>query len=251
MSTGTTEPQRQLPASASNPEASRGVSGKLISLILDQGTKVQEPAVRAYVQRLRSHNPAATPAQIVTKLEKRYLAAIMGSGAAVGAAAAFPGVGTVAALSATAGETALFLEATALFTLAVAAVHDIELAKSELRKTVVLAVMLGEDGETTISDLLGKERTTGDGWLAEATAALPMPAISHLNAMLVKRFTRRFAMKKGAMTLGKLIPAGVGAAIGAGGNRFIGKKIIGNARKAFGPPPPNWPAQLRLLPTVG
>ena len=45
--------------------------------------------------------------------------------------------------------------------------------------------------------------------------------------------------------------AGVGAAIGAGGNRFIGKKIIGNARKAFGPPPPNWPAQLRLLPTVG
>jgi hypothetical protein len=40
-------------------------------------------------------------------LEKHYLAAVMASGAAVGSAAAFPGIGTLAALSAVAGETVI------------------------------------------------------------------------------------------------------------------------------------------------
>ncbi|SKV36644.1 membrane protein [Mycobacteroides abscessus subsp. abscessus] len=141
----------------------------------------------------------------------------------------------------------LFLEATSLFTLALAAVHDIELAKIEHRHTLVLAVLLGEDGETTVSDVLGKERTVGGGWLAEATSTLPVPALSHLNATLLKRFTKKFAVKRGAMAAGKLLPAGIGAVIGAGGNRFIGKRIVTNARNAFGEPPTAWPVQLRLV----
>lgn len=138
MSTRFTEPQRQLALGGKGKETKVGASGKLLSLILDQSTKVQEPAVRAYVQKLRASHPGAAPGEIITMLEKRYLATVMGSGAAVGAAAAFPGVGTLAALSATAGEAVLFLEATSLFTLALAAVHDIEVAKIEQdRKSVV------------------------------------------------------------------------------------------------------------------
>ena len=60
---------------------------------------------------------------MVTRLEKHYLAAVMASGAAVGSAALIPGVGTLVALSLIAGETALFLETTAVFVLAVAEVH--------------------------------------------------------------------------------------------------------------------------------
>ncbi|ARQ63876.1 hypothetical protein [Mycobacteroides abscessus] len=247
MSTRITEPQRQLALGGKSKESKPGASGKLLSLVLDQSTKVQEPAVRAYVQKLRATHPTASPADVVAMLEKRYLATVMGSGAAVGAAAAFPGVGTLAALSATAGEAVLFLEATSLFTLALAAVHDIELAKIEHRHTLVLAVLLGEDGETTVSDVLGKERTVGGGWLAEATSTLPVPALSHLNATLLKRFTKKFAVKRGAMAAGKLLPAGIGAVIGAGGNRFIGKRIVTNARNAFGEPPTAWPVQLRLV----
>lgn len=243
MSTRITEPQRQLALK----EPKLGASGRLLSLILDQSTKVQEPAVRAYVQKLRTTHPNATPGDVIKMLEKRYLATVMGSGAAVGAAAAFPGVGTLAALSATAGEAVLFLEATSLFTLAVAAVYDVQLAEIEHRHTLVLAVLLGEDGETSVSDVLGKERTVGGGWLAEATSTLPMPALSHLNATLLKRFTKKFALKRGAMAFGKLLPAGIGAVIGAGGNRFVGKRIITNARSAFGPAPTSWPVQLRLV----
>ena len=59
------------------------------------------------------------------RVEKRYLGAVTASGAAVGSAALLPGIGTLAALSAAAGETAVFLEATAFFALAIAAVHGV------------------------------------------------------------------------------------------------------------------------------
>ena len=51
------------------------------------------------------------------------------------------------------------------------------------------------------------------------------------------------------LAFGKLLPVGLGAVIGAVGNRMMGKKIIGNARKAFGPAGSRWPVTLRLLPT--
>ena len=58
--------------------------------MLESSTRVQAPAVKAYVARLRRSSPDASPAEVITKLEKRYLAAVMASGAAVGSAAAFP-----------------------------------------------------------------------------------------------------------------------------------------------------------------
>ena len=70
---------------------------------LERGARVQGPAVKAYVDRLRKQSPDATPADIVKKLEARYLAAVMASGAAVGSAAAFPGIGTIAAMASVAG----------------------------------------------------------------------------------------------------------------------------------------------------
>ena len=36
--------------------------------------------------------------------------------------------------------------------------------------------------------------------------------------------------------------------IGGGGNRMMGKKIVKNARTAFGPPPARWPGALHVLP---
>ena len=87
----------QLPATT---DESPGAAAKVLSQILERGTRVQGPAIKAYVDRLRQHNPDATPADVVKKLEKHYLAAVMASGAAVGSAAAFPGIGTLVALSA-------------------------------------------------------------------------------------------------------------------------------------------------------
>lgn len=220
---------------------------KALSQVIERGSRVQAPAVKAYVDRLRDHSPDATPADIVKKLEKHYLAAVMASGAAVGSAAAFPGIGTLVAMSAVAGETVVFLEATSVFVLAVAEVYGIPADHRERRRALVLAVLVGEDGKNAVADLIGPGRTSGS-WLAEGAASLPLPAVSQLNSRLMKYFVKRYAFKRGAIAFGKMLPVGVGAVVGGVGNRFMGKKIVGNARSAFGAPPLRWPSTLVVLP---
>src|SRR6201991_1746901 len=235
----------QLPATTDdNPSA----AAKVLSQLIERGTRVQGPAIKAYVDRLRQHSPDAMPADVVKKLEKHYLAAVMASGAAVGSAAAIPGIGTLAALSAVAGETVVFLEATALFVLAVAEVHGIPAEHRERRRALVLAVLVGEESKHAVADLIGPGRTSG-AWLSDGAATLPLPAVSQLNSRLLRYFVKRYTLKRGAIAFGKLLPVGIGAIVGGVGNRLMGKRIIGNAHMAFGPPPPRWPTNLHVLPS--
>lgn len=231
------------------PEDDATMSARVLSQIIERSTRAQAPAVKAAVARLRRSHPEASPTEIVTKLEKRYLAAVMASGAAVGSAAAFPGIGTLAALSAVAGETLVFLEATAVFALAVAELPGIPLEHRERRRALVLAVLVGDESKGAIADLIGPGRTNG-AWLAEGAEMLPLPLVSQLNTRLMRYFVKRYTIKRSAMALGKMLPVGIGAAVGGGGNRMMGKKIVNNARKAFGPAPARWPVQLHLLPAV-
>ena len=239
--------KKRVPAIRKDEADDPGTAAKALSQIIERGSRVQAPAVRAYVERLREHSPDATPADIVEKLEKRYLAAVMASGAAVGSAAAFPGIGTMVALSAVAGETVVFLEATAVFALAVAEVHGIPAEHRERRRALVLAVLVGEDSKGAVADLLGNRRTSG-AWVSEGVATLPLPAVSQLNNRLVKYFVKKYALKRGAMAFGKMLPVGIGAVVGGVGNRVMGRKIIKNAQLAFGAPPPRWPSTLHVLP---
>jgi hypothetical protein len=223
-------------------------AARVLSQIIERSARVQEPAVKAYVNRLRSHSPDATPADIVARLEKHYVAAAMASGAAVGSAAAFPGIGTLAAMSAVAGETVVFLEATSLFVLATAEVYGIPAEHRERRRALVLSVLVGEDSKRAIADLIGPGRTSG-AWIADGAATLPLPAVSQLNNRLLKYFVKRYALKRGALAFGKVLPVGIGAVVGGVGNRMMGKRIVANARMAFGNPPPRWPATLHVLPS--
>src|SRR6476659_8104901 len=168
----------QLPSTThDNPSA----AAKVLSQILERGNRVQGPAIKAYVDRLRQHNTDATPADIVKKLEKHYLAAVMASGAAVGSAAAFPGIGTLAALSAVAGETVVFLEATAVYVLAVAEVHGIPAEHRERRRALVHRVLVGGEGEHAVADPVVLGGTSG-AWLSDGAATLPLHAVSQLDS---------------------------------------------------------------------
>ncbi len=237
----------RLPATRDGVDEDPSAAAKALSQLLERSTRLQAPAVTAYVRRLRDKKPDATPAEIVASLEKHYLAAVMASGAAVGSAAAFPGIGTLAAMSAVAGETVVFLEATAMFVLAVAEVHGIPADHRERRRALVLAVLVGDDGKHAVADLLGTGRTSG-AWLSDGAATLPLPAVSQLNSRLLRFFVKKYTLKRGAIAFGKLLPVGIGAVVGGVGNRLMGKKIVGNARNAFGNPPPRWPSSLLVLP---
>ena len=234
----------QLPAVV---EDDPGMSAKVLSHVLESSSRLQAPAVRAYVARLRRANPGAAPAEIVTKLEKHYLAAVMASGAAVGSAAAFPGIGTLAALSAVAGETVVFFEATAAFVLAVADVHGIPVEDRERRRNLVSASLSARTAGARSRTCLVPGAPAAPGWPKPSAAAAGVIADQH---QLMQHFVKKYTVKRTAMAFGKMLPVGIGAAIGGGGNRMMGKKIVENARAAFGPAPDRWQVILHVLPAI-
>ncbi|MFE9578223.1 hypothetical protein ACFYO1_17680 [Nocardia sp. NPDC006044] len=220
----------------------KGAFEKTVVQLLDTGSRLQGPAVAKYVDRIRRSHPSESPAQIIERLENQYLLAVTGSGGAVGATAAVPGVGTVAALAAVSAETTFFMEASAVFTLAVAAVHGISPEDQEQRRALVLAVVLGEGGMDIVQKTVG---TSAKNW--GTVFANRIPGLSSMNDSLLKRFIVRFITRRAALMAGKVVPAGIGAVIGGVGNRAMGKTTIKNAREAFGPAPVVWPADRHLI----
>ena len=201
---------------------------------LEKAIALAQSPVAGYVDRLRRARPLASPAEIIAVLEKQYLATVTGTGAAVGGAAVAPGVGTVAALALTGGETALFLETTALFALAVAEVHGIRVEEVERRRTLVLAVALGDNGAMLVEKMAGRG---GQQWGALLPDAIPMSSITAINKTLGRWFLRRYGRKQGMLAIGRLAPLGIGAAIGAAGNHAFGRTVVTTSRRVFGPAP--------------
>jgi hypothetical protein len=206
---------------------------------LEKAIGIQQAPVAAYVARLCRARPGAGPAEIITVLEKQYLAAVTGAGAAVGGAAAAPAVGTVFALALTGGELALFFEATALFALAVAEIHGIRLAEIERRETLVLAIVLGDSGALLVEKMAGRR---SQHWGELLPDGIPLSSIGAVNKTLGRWFVRKYAPKQGFLALGRLAPFGIGAAIGALGNRGFGRTVVYTTRRVFGPPPASFPA---------
>ncbi|MGH3794697.1 MAG: DUF7662 domain-containing protein [Pseudonocardiaceae bacterium] len=215
----------------------RVVAGDLPAVVhsgVEKAIGIQHSAVAGYVQRLRRARPDATPADIVVTLEKQYLAAVTGAGAAVGGAAAVPGAGTGLALALSAGETAMFLETTALFTLAVAEVHAVRVDEVDSRRALVLTVVLGDGGTMLVDKVAGR---ASEHWGKLLTDLIPMSSISAINKALCRWFTTQYPRRQGLRVVGKIMPFGIGAAIGAVGNHAFGRMVISACRSAFGPPP--------------
>jgi hypothetical protein len=211
----------------------------LLQRALEKAIALAQSPVAGYVDRLRRARPLASPAEIIAVLEKQYLATVTGTGAAVGGAAVAPGIGTVAALALTGGETALFLETTALFALAVAEVHGIRVEEVERRRTLVLAVALGDSGAMLVEKMAGRG---GQQWGALLPEAIPMSSIAAINKTLGRWFFTRYGRKQGVLALGRIAPFGIGVAIGAVGNRAFGRVVVDTSRRVFGPPPERFPA---------
>lgn len=201
---------------------------------LDKALSVQENSVAQHVDRLRKKRPDATPAELIGVLEKQYLAAVTAAGAGVGGSAALPGVGTGVALALSAGETVTFLETSALFCLAVGHVHGESVEDLERRRTLLLAVLLGDSGASFMEKAAGR---TGKHWGKLVTKKIPIGKITSANKVLGRWFITKYGVKRGILVIGRVAPLGIGAAIGGIGNAVSGRTVIAGARRAFGPAP--------------
>jgi hypothetical protein len=207
----------------------------------DRLLNVQRPLVLAHIRGIRRRHPEASPAQIIAILERRYLAAVTTGGAAVGASAVIPGVGTAASLALSGVETAGFLEASALFAQSVAEVHGITVVEPERARSLVMALMLGATGQDLVKQFAAQFGGGGTArpayWGEVITNSLPRTLVGQLSERLKRSFLRRFVARQGTSMLGRMVPFGVGAVIGGTGNHLLGRRVIKSAREAFPPAP--------------
>lgn len=206
--------------------------------LLDRVLGVQRPLVLAHIRSIRLRNPHATPDQIVRILERRYLAAVTAGGAAVGATAVVPGIGTGITLALSGAETVGFVESTALFAQSVAEVHGIAVDNPERARALVMTLMLGREGVDLVGQLakqaLGKGTTRSAYWGEMVTKSLPRAAMGPIVDRLKSMFIKQFAAIGGGSFLGKAMPFGIGAAIGGAGNHLLGRRVLVTSRRAFG-----------------
>ncbi|WP_245952318.1 hypothetical protein [Citricoccus muralis] len=157
-----------------------------------------------------------------------------------------PGVGTAAALGLSAAATIGFLETTALYAQSVAELMGVTTDDPQRAQTLVMAVMLGDDGRKLLRDFTSQANGSGSGPLAGAVAAISgASGVSDVLFQQMKRmFMKKFIVRQGAGMLGRLVPFGVGAVIGGVGNRAMGKSVIKAAQNIFGPLPASLPGRL-------
>ena len=231
------------------------VTNRTVTRGIDRVLSVQRPVVLAHIRGIRRGKPNATPAEIIQTLERRYLAAVTTGGAVVGLTAAVPAIGTGTSLVLSGVETAGFLEASALFAQSVTEVHGFVLDDPDRARALVMTMVLGTAGTDLVKQMASQVSGVGVSktafWGEMVTKNMPRAVIGPMADSLRKTFLRRFAVAQGTNVVGRLIPFGIGAAIGAGGNNMLGRQIVKTAREGFGPPPatfPEWLAVVEVIP---
>lgn len=220
--------------------------------MLDKVMFLQRPVVLAHLRSIRLRYPTASATDIVTIVERRYLAAVSGGGAAVGATAVVPAIGTGVTLALSGAETLGFLESTTLFAQSIAELHDIPVTDPERARALVLTLLLGSEGTALLKQLSKQAGGSGvsrpEFWGELLTKSLPQAAIGPTVDRLKSAFLHRLATHGSASIIGKALPFGIGAAVGAGGNFILGRRVVTGARKAFGAPPTDIPEALTPRP---
>lgn len=214
---------------------------RVLDTALDKALAVQRPVVLAYLDRTRAKHPDLTPEQVVRQLERRYLTAVAGIGGAAGATAAVPGTGTTASLASGAAEITAFVSASAMYVLALAELHGVPVSDPEVRRALVVAVLLGEGGTAAVD--LGVAGETRH-WAQLLNRPQSRDKLGPLNHRMARMLLTRFGARQGALLLGRALPLGIGAGIGAVGNLALARAAISTARAAFGPPPRQFPPRV-------
>lgn len=214
----------------------------------DRLLTTQRPAVLAHVRNVRRRHPDASPEQIVRILERQFLTAVTAGGAGVGASAVIPGVGTGIGLALSGVETAVFLEASALFAQSVTEIHGIAVTDPDRARTIVMAMMLGNSGADLVRQLAAQ--ATGQAvprsrfWGDVIGRSIPQGFMGPIADRVKRAFMARFARNTTTGAIGRIMPFGIGAVIGGVGSNILGRKIVQSSRQAFGPAPAHFPDNL-------
>lgn len=206
-----------------------------------------EPAV-ALVSDIRSRPGSPTTDEVVDELVRKYSKQLAAVAALSGGAAALPGTGTAAAVLATGADVAFTIGKLAEMVLAigVALGHDAE--SIEERRAWVLAVLsMGKGAVSGVEGLAGRIGAEGG---ARIVTTLTGTQLDSVNSRMAAKLLARLASEQSAARLGRLLPFGIGAGIGAAGNVLIVRSVARTARKFFDHPARGTAPELVVDPDV-
>lgn len=185
-------------------------------------------------QRLRDAHPSASPAELVELANTRFRRRVTRESAAVGALAAWPGVGTAVSAGASGAQLLAYVSEAAHHSLVVAHLYGLDMRDPAKRTALVLAALTGQDGAEAISLQVGIQAVS---WFRSSFLNIRSISAEHFNALMLKWVRRRAAKSAAASTIGRLVPFGIGAAVGWGVGSALAKTTIEGLALALGPAP--------------
>jgi hypothetical protein len=78
---------------------------------------------------------------------------------------------------------------------------------------------------------------TGQHWADLLPDTISISSVTTINKTLGHWFLTKYGRKQRVLTLGRIVPFGLGAAAGAAGNFAFGRVVVTTSRRVFGPAP--------------
>ena len=194
---------------------------------LEGAVQSREPAILAKVEHVRATHPLATNEQLARLLIRSTRRRVAGTGALSGAAAIAPGLGTVLAIGTVTSQALYALEQEIELVLGVAMIYGHDLRRSEGRVLEAFIVVGLASGAMKLRE------------------SVLVASGERIALRLVAKMLSKTVATRATRAAGRLIPLGVGVAVGAG---FDWVTVTGLGRAAmryYGPGGPG--ARPRLL----
>ena len=193
--------------------------------------------------RVADEAEGETADQRAASIAARFRRELGAVGAASGAVAAAPGIGTGTAAAALVADLGWFAMRSTDLIMAIGAANGHRHSTVEERRAWVLSVLaFGSEAaeqftalleELDTATLIGGERVSARlAGLAYGDAAT-LEALRRINANLAATVVTRYGSRRSLLAVGKLLPFGVGAAVGASANYALTRVVAKQARRFF------------------
>jgi hypothetical protein len=193
----------------------------------------REPAIRATVEQLRTSHPSYDNHQLTLAFIRSTRRRVAATGALSGALAIAPGLGTVLAIGTITSQTLYALEQEIELVLGIAMIFGHELDSSDARVLEALVVVGITSGAIKLREevlVAGGERIA-----VAAFRHLPRLLLTHGGGRVLTRILARFATSGAAKAAARVVPLGVGVAVGAGFDWIAVTGLGRAAMKYYGP----------------
>jgi hypothetical protein len=201
--------------------------------VLARAVNSREPAIRGAVEQLRIKHPGYDNHQLALAFIRSTRRRVAATGALSGAVSIAPGLGTLLAVGTITSQTLYALEQEVELVLGIAMIFGHELGDSDERVLEALVVVGLTSGAVKLREdvlVAGGERIA-----IAAFRHLPTLLITHGAGRVLTRILARFATSGVAKVAARVVPLGVGVAVGAGFDWIAVTGLGRAAMRYYGP----------------